>query len=46
MGGVNFLPNPNGTIQPVLWRQRFSEDIVARLVTDANPTGDLTISEL
>jgi hypothetical protein len=46
MGGVNFLPNPNGTMKPVLWRHRFSEDIVARLVTDANPTGDLTISDL
>jgi hypothetical protein len=46
MGGVPFLPNPNGTMQPVLWRQRFSEDIVARMVTDANPTGDLTISDL
>jgi hypothetical protein len=46
MGGVNFLPNPNGTMQPVLWRHRFSVDIVERLVTGANPTGDLTISDL
>jgi hypothetical protein len=33
-------------MQPVLWRQRFSEDIIARMVTDANPTGDLAISDL
>jgi hypothetical protein len=46
MGGVHFLSNPNGTMQPIIWRQRLSEDIIARLVTDANPTGDLTISDL
>jgi hypothetical protein len=46
MGGVNLLPNPNGTMQPVLWRQWFSEDIVARLVTDVKPTDNLTISDL
>jgi hypothetical protein len=46
MGGIHFLPNPSDTMQPVLWRQRFSEDIVTRLVTYANSTGDPTISDL
>jgi hypothetical protein len=33
-------------MQPVLWQHRFFGDIVARLVTDTNHTGHLTISDL
>jgi hypothetical protein len=44
-GVVHFLPNPDGTMQPVLWKQSLPVDIIKRLVTDANPVGDITISD-
>jgi hypothetical protein len=45
MGGVHLLPNPDCTMHPILWRKCFPVGIINWLVTDANPTGDLTIGK-
>ena len=42
MGGVLFTENH----RPVLWRERFPEQIQRRLVSFDNPNGDLTNSDL
>jgi len=41
MGGVWFTVDG----RPLLWRERFPPDIVSRLVSSSNPTGDLTNSD-
>lgn len=41
MGGVWFTV----AHEPLVWRQRFPDDIVSRLVSSSNPTGDLTNSD-
>ena len=46
MGGVAFLPHPDGTVVPILWRAPFSQDIQAQLVSWNNPTGSITNSDL
>ena len=40
-GGVWFTPDRN-----LVWRARFPPDIIARLVSSDNPTGDITNSDL
>lgn len=46
MGGVFFAPDSQGRIIPHLWRQRFSPEISAALVTYDNPTGTVNNSDL
>lgn len=46
MGGVHFVPLPDGSIQPLLWRLPFSSHIQSQLVSFSNPTGKITNSEL
>jgi hypothetical protein len=47
-GGPERSPLQPGTTQlpPILWRAQFPPDISARLVSDHNPTGDITNSDL
>jgi hypothetical protein len=46
MGGVHFVPNEDGTVQPLLWRSPFPCAIQARMVSFDNPSGDINNSEL
>jgi hypothetical protein len=46
LGGIHFIPNPDGLIQPFLWRQRIPQGLRSRLVTNINPTGNITIINL
>jgi hypothetical protein len=46
MGGVHFIPSEDKKIIPILWRQRFPTWITNRLVSFANPKGDINNSEL
>ena len=46
MGGC-WLPAVNGsTITPILWRCRFPPEVAATLITDDNPQGTITNSDL
>jgi hypothetical protein len=46
MGGVHFVPLPDGTIQPLLWRSPFKPRITNQLVTFANPSGTCLLNKL
>jgi hypothetical protein len=46
MGGVHFVPLPNGQVQPLLWRSNFDNDVRRQLVTFSNLTGTVTNSDL
>jgi hypothetical protein len=46
MGGVRFVTQHNGLIQPMLWRCPFPEAIEQHLVTFYNPGGGINNSEL
>jgi hypothetical protein len=46
MGGVQFVPNKNGIIQPYLWRSPFSLKVTRWLVSTSNPTGKVNNSDL
>jgi hypothetical protein len=46
MGGVVFVPRPDGSLQPFLWRSRFEDTIINRLVSSSNRSGDITNSDL
>ena len=46
MGGVAFIPLPDGTIRLILWRERFPASVQAALVSDKNPHGTITNSDL
>jgi hypothetical protein len=46
MGGVHFVPLPNGQVQPLLWRSKFDDDVRRQLVTFSNLTGTVTNSDL
>jgi hypothetical protein len=46
MGGVHFVPLPNGNIQPLLWRSKFDERVPSQLVTFTNPGGTITNNDL
>jgi hypothetical protein len=46
MGGVHFVPQHYGTVQPLLWRSPFTRAIQERLVLFDNPSGDINNSEL
>jgi hypothetical protein len=46
MGGVQFVPQQDGTVQPLLWRSPFPRAIQERLVSFDNPAGDINNSEL
>jgi hypothetical protein len=46
MGGVHFVPMPDGSIAPLLWRAPFPRSVQNRLITYANPTGTITNSDL
>jgi hypothetical protein len=46
MGGVNFVPQMDGSVQPLLWRPPFPAEIQRRLISHDNPDGDINNSEL
>jgi hypothetical protein len=46
MGGIHFIPQPGGSIQLCLCCQLIPTELNTRLVTDANPIGDITTSNL
>jgi hypothetical protein len=46
MGGVHFVPLPDGTIAPLLWQSPFPPAVQARLVAYANSDGTITNSDL
>jgi hypothetical protein len=46
MGGVHFVPLPDGSIQPMLWRSPFPLEVQHRLVSFDNPAGTITNSDL
>ena len=46
MGGIHFIPDDDGVITPILWREPFPVAISQRLVSFDNPTGDITNSDL
>jgi hypothetical protein len=46
MGGVHFVPLPDGTVEPLLWRSPFPPEVAARLVSSDNRDGTITNSEL
>jgi hypothetical protein len=46
MGGVHFVPMPDGSIAPLLWRAQFPRSVQNRLVMYANPAGTITNSDL
>jgi hypothetical protein len=46
LGGVYFVPLPNGQTLPMLWRQQWPSSIPTRLISSSNPKGDITNSEL
>jgi hypothetical protein len=46
MGGVHFVPLPNGRVQPLLWRSKFDEHVQSQLVTFDNTGGTVSTSDL
>jgi hypothetical protein len=46
VGGVHFVPMPEGSIAPLLWRAQFPRSVQNRLVTYANEAGTITNSDL
>ena len=46
MGGVAFLPRPDGQFTPIVWREPFPDVVSSRLVSSDNPTGTITNSDL
>jgi hypothetical protein len=46
MGGVWLAATTQSTLSPLLWRAPFPSEIQARLVSDKNPRGDITNSDL
>lgn len=46
MGGVHFVPDEQGVMQPLMWRQPFPQWVQNRLVSFTNPEGDITNSDL
>ena len=45
MGGV-WIPSKTQTYPPIVWRARFNEEIQLRVVSDENPKGTITNSDL
>jgi hypothetical protein len=46
MGGVHFVPMPDGSVAPLLWRAQSPLSVQNRLVTYANSAGTITNSDL
>jgi hypothetical protein len=46
LGGVHFVPLPNGQLLPLLWRESWPSSVAKRLVSTSNPTGTITNSDL
>jgi hypothetical protein len=46
LGGVHFVPLPNGDLKPILWRQTWPTSVSAKLVSTDNPRGSVTNSDL
>ena len=46
MGGVHFVPTPNGAITPLLWQQRSPPWIQRQLVSFSNPDGMINNNDL
>jgi hypothetical protein len=46
MGGVHFVPLPDGSIQPMCWRSPFPLEVQRRLVLFDNPARTITNSDL
>ena len=46
MGGIYFVPSPDGSITPLLWCQRFPPWIQRQLVSFSNPDGTINNSDL
>jgi hypothetical protein len=45
MGGVHFVPLPNGELQPLIWRSKFDIEVRHQLVTFSNLTRTVTNSD-
>ena len=45
MGGIHFVPTPDGTNKPLLSRQRFPSWIQRQLVSFSNPDGTTNNSD-
>jgi hypothetical protein len=46
MGGVHFVPMPDGSVAPLLWRAQFPRSAQNRLGTYASSAGTVTNSDL
>ena len=46
MGGVHFVPTPEGNMVPLLWRQKFPPWVPQQLVSFSNPAGVINNSDL
>jgi hypothetical protein len=46
MGGVQFVPLPDGTIKPLIWWPPFTSRIIEKFITFTNPNGTITNSDL
>ena len=46
MGGVHFVPFPDGSITPLLWQQRLPPWIQRQLVSFSNPDSTINKSDL
>eukprot|EP00536_Pseudo-nitzschia_multiseries_P012239 jgi/Psemu1/31438/gm1.31438_g len=46
MGGIHFVPLPDGQIQPILWRHAFPKWVSSQLVIFDNPNGTINNSDL
>ena len=46
MGGIHFVPSPDGSVTPLLWRQHFPHWIQRQLVFFSNPDGTINNSDL
>jgi hypothetical protein len=46
LGGVHFVPLPNGDIKPLLWRQAWPASVAAKLVSTDTPRVSVTNSDL
>jgi hypothetical protein len=46
MGGVHFVPLPNGDVQPLLWWSKFDDQVQNQLTTFANPIETVSNSDV
>jgi hypothetical protein len=46
LGGVQFVPLPNGQLMPLLWRNAWTTSVDSKLFSTNNPGGTITNSDL